>query len=498
VKQPLKSPLQTQFSVLATVAPILALIGLSGAVAQAQTRVVRDHAVPIHPGNPNNPASLAAKAGPGKLRVIFVASAAAVDSSGPASVPAAFALPQGDIERGQQRLMTGLKTAGAEDIKPVALLPMATATVSAEQIRALAGNGLIGSMEEERLLKPVLTQSVPLINTPQVWGNTGSNKGQGQIVVIFDTGVRSNHSFLAGRLAKEACFSYNGVVSGITLTSLCPGAVTSSYAAGAGEACTNSTLLCKHGTHVAGIAVGKQNASAAYDGVAPAAKFISVQIYSKSGSDIYSISSDMYAAMQWVRIRKLAGDPIASVNISSGGLDPTPPPNPCSGSMVSLVSLLRGVNVPTVISAGNNGWPTNVSWPGCTMNAYTVGNSTKTDGISSTSNAGALIDVFAPGTAIMSAGSASPTTYFAASGTSMAAPHVAGAFALLRQRFPCYPLAEFENALKNSGITITHPTTGAVYRRINLQAAVGLLAPKWGSYLCAKKVDTGIGGLNPN
>jgi subtilisin family serine protease len=487
----------TRGAVLLAVAPILAVLGLGGAIAEAQTRGVRDHAIPVPPGNPNSPAALSAKAGPGKLRIIFIASAAAVDGRGAATVPAAFDLPEGDIQRTQQRLMAGIKTAGGEDIRPVTGLPMATATVSAEQIRSLAEGGLVGAMEEERLLKPVLAQSVPLINAPQVWGNTGSNKGQGQIVVILDTGVRSNHTFLAGRLAKEACFSYNGVVSGITLTSLCPGAATSSYAPGSGEACTNSATLCTHGTHVAGIAVGKQNPSAAYDGVAPAAKYISVQIYSKSGGNIYSISSDLYAAMQWVRIRKLAGDPIASVNLSSGGIEPTPPANPCSGPMVNLVQLLRAANVATVISAGNSSWANAVGWPACTLSAFTVGNSTKTDTISSTSNAGALIDVFAPGHAILSAGSASPTTYFVAGGTSMAAPHVAGAFALLRQRFQCYPIAEFENALKNTGVVITHPTTGATYRRINLQAAVAVLAPKWKTYPCARLMDTGPGATNP-
>lgn len=374
---------------------------------------------------------------------------------------------------------------------------MSTATVTAEHIRNLAAGGLVGAMEEEKLLSPVLAQSVPLINAPPVWGVTGLNKGQGQIVVILDTGVRSDHSFLSGRLAKEACFSTNGVVSGYTFTSLCPGAATSSYAAGAGEPCTISPNVCRHGTHVAGIAVGKQNASATYDGVAPASKYISVQIYSKTGTNIASISSDMYAALQWVRIRKLAGDPIASVNISSGSVDTTPPPNPCTSAMYGLIHNLRLVNVATVISAGNSGWASSVSWPGCTSNAFTVGSSTKTDGVSGFSNAGTLIDAFAPGSAILSAGSASPTTYFAADGTSMAAPHVAGAFALLRQRFQCYPVAEFENALKSTGVVITHPTTGATYRRINLQAAVGVLAPKSKSYLCAKQMNTGPVLTNP-
>ena len=90
---------------------------------------------------------------------------------------------------------------------------------------------------------------------------------------MLDTGVDKAHGFLAGRVVSEACFSDGD----------CPGGVSSSTASGSGVPCTFAPGDCEHGTHVAGIAAGR---GASFDGVAPFANVIAINVFSRAtGSD---------------------------------------------------------------------------------------------------------------------------------------------------------------------------------------------------------------------
>ncbi|MEB3125410.1 MAG: S8 family serine peptidase, partial [Synechococcales bacterium] len=111
--------------------------------------------------------------------------------------------------------------------------------------------------------------SVPLICAPQVW-NLGS-PGAGTTVSILDTGVQSNHPFLAGRVIEEACYSSN--TSWDSGTSLCPSGVERSTAVGSAIPCV---YICQHGTHVAGIAAGRASGSTTFNGVAPDASIFAI------------------------------------------------------------------------------------------------------------------------------------------------------------------------------------------------------------------------------
>jgi subtilisin family serine protease len=127
-----------------------------------------------------------------------------------------------------------------------------------------------------------------------------------------------------------------------------------------------------------------------------------------------------------------------------------------------LVDQLRAAGVATVIAAGNDGFADAVSFPGCISTAVTLGSTTKTDTVSPFSNRGVLLDLYAPGSSITSA---VPGSGFAAlSGTSMAAPHVAGAFAALKSARPAGTVDDIGRALITTGVTVDRHPRIALFR----------------------------------
>src|SRR5690606_3153392 len=135
------------------------------------------------------------------------------------------------------------------------------------------------------------------------------------------------------------------------------------------------------------------------------------------------------------------------------------------------IDQLKAARIALVIAAGNDCYDYAVGAPGCISSAVTVGSSTKWDFRSDFSNCGILIDVVAPGSDIYSSYiNGSANNYFSfSSGTSMASPHVAGAFAALRDAFPNATVDQIENALKSTGEGIS--SAGVVKPRINVNDA---------------------------
>ncbi|MFD0396062.1 S8 family serine peptidase [Streptomyces nogalater] len=168
---------------------------------------------------------------------------------------------------------------------------------------------------------------------------------------------------------------------------------------------------------------------------------------------------------------KQAGTPIVAANLSLGNGRYT---TACDSDLRKpVVDSLLTADVATVIAAGNNGHTDAVSMPGCISSAVTVGSTTDDDELSAFTNRGPLLDLFAPGTGIVS--SVPGGTYASKNGTSMAAPHVAGAYAVLKQAFPTKSIADLTALLKNSGRGIIY--TGATTPRIDVGTALGGGAP---------------------
>ncbi|HUR69965.1 MAG TPA: S8 family peptidase [Candidatus Thermoplasmatota archaeon] len=289
-------------------------------------------------------------------------------------------------------------------------------------------------VERSDTVTTLLKDSVPLIGAPQVWRTYGST-GKGIVVAVIDDGAYEQHPDLTPKVAGsfDAALSGNGGVVGAMPASL------PVLPAG----------LDGHGTHVAGTIVSDGGQSGGtYRGVAPDAKFVDVKVFSgpnQTSSDV------VLRGLDWV----ISNADRLHIRVATMSL----------GGRVSdgKDALSRAVNVAVddgiivVAAAGNAGpGPGTVSSPGAAEKAITVGAVDKSKRIAPYSSRGPLSDgrikpeVVAPGTAITSTVPPASTTsalsllrggrgevyYGALSGTSMAAPHVAGVIALMLQVNP--------------------------------------------------------------
>ncbi|MEL7093575.1 MAG: S8 family serine peptidase, partial [Pseudomonadota bacterium] len=335
-------------------------------------------------------------------------------------------------------------------------LPLSVLEVTAEQLRALQDNENVAVVQEDELAAPILAQSIPLIEADTAHGR--GQTGSGHAVAVLDTGVDLSHAAFAGKIVSQACYSTTSSANGGS-QSLCPGGAAASTANGSGNDCSSSISGCGHGTHVAGIAAGN---GGGVTGVAPGAQVVAVQVFSRFNSAatcapraapcVLSYTSDQIKGLTRVRALAQAGTiKIASANMSIGGGKST---TACDGDgRKPVIDQLRALGVATVIASGNDGFSDGVSFPGCVSTAVTVGSTTKSDTLSSFSNSAAMVDLLAPGSSINSARAGGGTVTF--NGTSMATPHVAGAFALHRGWKSGDSVATIEAKLKSTGTPVT-------------------------------------------
>ena len=375
------------------------------------------------------------------------------------------------------------------------LFPMIAATVSTSGMAALQADPLVESVQIDRLSTVNLNNSTELIGSAAA--NSAGYGGGGATVAVLDTGVDKNHPFLAGQVIQEACFSTT--YSPYGSESVCPGGASQSSDVDSGLPCPVNFDGCAHGTHVAGIVAGNRIYvnGATISGVAPDAKIIAVQVFSGftwycGGSDCaLSYESDQMAGLDWLYQNRNTPEwhTLAAVNMSlgvSGSL------TFCDGEAIKYyIDQLRSVGIATVIAAGNDGYINAVSFPGCVSSAITVGSTMSTnsggvvDSVSDFSNAPTvannkpniygdrLLDLLAPGQYIYSSVGYPANEYASWQGTSMATPHVAGAWAVLKGLMPTASVTQVLTWLRDNGLPVADQRTPAlVVPRIQVGKAI--------------------------
>lgn len=369
-------------------------------------------------------------------------------------------------------------------------IPYLVLEVDAHALRKLIDDPQVTSIEENAHGEITLAEST------QIMGATTAHargyRGNGQYVVIIDTGVDRNHPFFAGRVvgADEACFSGSG-----NRDSMCPNGQDTQFGTGAGVPCTfvDTGLTCDHGTHVAGIAAGR-NVNTGFNGVAPDAWIVPIQITSwihctngqhNCGHDI--TEADVVSALDYVNTTLLARHPVAAVNMSLRFFPLQASRAACDQAVPAfrdIIAALRSNKVAVVAGSGNDGLTTTqvlgrIGIPACVTGAISVGATLDDDTVAEYSNTGTFLDFLAPGGATNTAGqmiwsSIPGGGYVEKSGTSMATPHVAGSFAVLRERSPSAYVYKLQDDLVQTGTLVTDArlTPAVVKPRINVNAAL--------------------------
>lgn len=399
-------------------------------------------------------------------------------------------------ERVWKRLQGKLPAAAlaptTHSIKNYATIPYVALEATPAIFPHLLADPEISAVFEDTLHAPSLAQSVPLIKADNAWSK--GIGGAGQVVAILDTGVQLNHEMFSDKIVSQACYSTTSAALGAT--SLCPGQAASSTATGSGADCPTSIDGCGHGTHVAGIAAGQ---SANLSGVAKDAKIIAIQVFSRVGNRAQAFASDYIKALE--RVYALRNDfNIAAVNMSLGG-------DKYSGHCDSrpakaIIDQLKAAGIATIVASGNEGYKDGIAEPACISSAISVGATDKNNQVAAFSNSTAeALDLLAPGVSIQSAiAGTAHNGYGIKQGTSMAAPHVTGAWALLKQLDPEKSVDAALNTLQETGVAITD-SNNVVTKRIRLDEAtsgsiyrvtVGLIGG-WGSVTSSPaRIDCGL------
>lgn len=376
------------------------------------------------------------------------------------------------LQRAANSLVSGTASYAVREFKS---LPYVAMQVDAAGLARLESSGsLVAGIYPDRTFKPLLIESTYQIEADIAHG-TGMT-GAGGAIVVIDTGAEKSHPFLDGKVVHEACFATNDS----RRKGACPNNKTVQIGNDAGEPCTFDPLSCYHGTHVSGIAVGSD---ATMTGVAPGATLIPIQVFHQVGfcspftACAEASESDVAAALEYVY--DIRGDyPIVAVNMSLGGGSYSDVCDADYPAMSDAIANLKSVGIATIAASGNGSDPDGIAAPACTSSAISIGAVDEFDVVAHFSNGSSQVDLLAPGTNINSA--VPGGGYGEASGTSMATPHAAGAWAIMRQAHGPQDIDAELEFLQSTGTPVTD-SRGAntvTLSRIRLGPAAGVVNPQ--------------------
>ncbi len=327
---------------------------------------------------------------------------------------------------------------------------------SLSALARLETNPRVRAVHENILLHSVSVSDLGFINQPQA-ASEGAT-GAGTTIAVIDGGLGNNYTLYSDFGTCTAVDTPAGTCRVVFNEDMYPGA-------------SSETV---HGTNVSAIALG----------VAPAAKLAMFDVFNGTTAN----STDVLSAMN-TAISDQATYNIVAINMSLG--DGTSNSSQCTGSAFASAAVsASNAGITTVAAAGNSGSKTGLGDPACAPGVVSVGAvydasyggiewdaAADTGGVCTDASAADLVTCFsqsasylsmlAPGTFVNA-----PNSSFQQSGTSQATPHVSGAVAVLRARYPAESLAETLQRLQLSGIQDTDPANGRTTPRLDLLAAV--------------------------
>ncbi|WP_219825766.1 S8 family peptidase [Nonomuraea typhae] len=322
----------------------------------------------------------------------YVPAAAGVSAAASAAGTYVVALrrpPDGDVAGAEARAeaMTGRYGGRVHHVYASALRGFSVA-MSADQAARLAANPRVAMVERNQVFSPQATpwglDRVNQRNLPLDDVALRGGSASGVTAYVLDSGLRVTHSEFGGR----AGHGYDALDDDLVADD-CYG----------------------HGTHVAGILGGRTY------GVAKDVGLVAVRVLDCAG---FGTTADIVAGIDWVT-RHAREPAVVNLSLQAGK----------SRAIDRAVRSSVATGLPYVVSAGNQGRDACDASPSGVAEAITVGASTDADERAPFSNDGRCVDLFAPGAAIPSAWITDDESSFTVSGTSMAAPHVAGAVALM-------------------------------------------------------------------
>ncbi len=349
------------------------------------------------------------------------------------------------------------------------------ATISADDLESLEESWNVGSIRYNYGIQTLLQDSLGIINATSVYSrqaNLSNITGAGETICVIDTGINYTHPDFG------SC-SNNSFANGSC------GKVLGGFDYGNNDA--DPMDADGHGTHVAGIVA----ANGTIKGVAPDAQLVVLKVFSDAGS---GSSANVENAIRWcVNNATVYNISVItmSLGLTYGNSSSVTKTKFCDnddatlGNLTLVINNATARNISVMIATGNDGATGAVGAPACIENATAVGATNKDDTFASYGNRMNITDLVAPGTNInstrLNSGSCSSGctcngNYMVCSGTSMATPHAAGAFALLRQfkkqQGAVLNQTSLYGIINKTGKILFDSGSGLNYSRIDLLSAI--------------------------